>query len=264
MDENIGESFQIERVVITRIDLRPGARLPGGKRAISQAIIAELVKGSRQPILVRPLGTRYELVAGDLDYWVARHKGESTIICWIKKMDEVTAIITRISEGAKRKDINPVEEAEIIYELVHEHGISHQEIAIRTGRKQCTISNKLRLLRLPKAVLDGLRNGEIGERQARALLRVTQLNKQLELFRRCVKMRLTAEQMEGLCRVTVKEPLNKSLLRANKRRIIYKDPRIFQNTLRKVAVEMKKAGLDVVYKEVVEEKSWEFKVLVRT
>lgn len=263
MFELASERFEVKQVPITHIDVRPGSCLPGGEEAISRAVLAELVKGSRQPVLVRPVSGRFELVAGDLEYWVARARGGEAITCWVREMDDVTAIVTRISEGARRRDVNPVEEAMMVFELVSEHGMSHQEIAIRCGRKQCTVSNKLRLLRLPGKVLDSLRSGDIGERQARALLRVPEESKQLELFRRCVRMKLTAEEMEDLCRLSSGKATVKALLPAKKYRIIYKDPRIFQNTLRKIVAEMKKAGLDVVCREEMDEKSWEFKVLVR-
>ncbi len=264
MSEAISNRFNTRQVPIGRIDLKPAAYLPGGEAAISRAIVADLVKGRRQPLLVRPVGDRFELVSGDLEYWVTLRRGEPAATCFVREMDDVTAIVTRISEGAKRRDVNPVEEARLMLKLVSEYGLTHQEIAIRCGRMQCTVSNKLRLLRLPDEILDGLKAGQIGERQARALLRVKDADKQLDLFRRCVKMKLTAEQMENLCRLSAGKTSKKTLLPDKKAKIIYKDPRIFQNTLRKVVAEMKKAGLDVVCREEINEKSWKFKVLVKT
>lgn len=258
------EGFETKNVPVDHITLMPGACLPGGDTAVSRAILAELVKGSREPLLVRPVGTKYELVAGDLEYWVARKRGEEAVTCMVREMDHVTAIVTRISEGAKRKDVNPVEEALLLDQLVNEYGMTHQEIAIRCGRMQCTVSNKLRLLRLPGEVLEALKSGEIGERQARALLRVKDDARQLELFRRCVKMNLTAGDMESLCGFSPSGVKKRTSMASARGKVIYKDPRIFQNTLRKIVVEMKKAGLDVVCREESYEKSWEFKVLVRT
>ncbi|HHT85986.1 MAG: ParB/RepB/Spo0J family partition protein [Bacillota bacterium] len=255
--------FESIEVPISAIDLREGSFLPGGEEAVSRAVLVSLIKGTGQPVLVRPLGNRYELVAGDLEYWVARARGEEVITCWVQEMDDVTALLTRIAEGARRKDINPVEEAKLISRLVHDYGMSHQEIAIRCGRRQCTISNKLRLLRLPDKILDALKSGQIGERQARALLTVPGESKQLELFRRCVRMKLTAGQMEELCKLSSGKATLRGMLPPRKHKLVFKDPRIFQNTLRRIVAEMKKAGLDVVYREEVKEKSWEFRVLCR-
>lgn len=257
------DMFQSLDVPISLIDVREGSCLPGGQEAISSGVLVSLVKGSRQPVLVRPIGDRYELVAGDLEYWIARARGEEVVTCWVRQMDEATALVTRIAEGARRRDINPVEEAMLISQLVHEYGMTHQEIAIRCGRRQCTISNKLRLLRLPDEILDALKSGEIGERQARALLTVPEESKQLELFRRCVRMKLTAGEMEELCRISSGKATVKGLLPPQKHKMVYKDPRIFQNTLRRIVAEMKKAGLDVVCREEAKEKSWEFRVLCR-
>jgi ParB family chromosome partitioning protein len=264
MSVRAANRFETRNIPIGGIILRAGACLPGGDAAVSRAIIAELVRGSREPLLVRPVGDKFELVARDLEYWIARKREEAVVECIVTEMDDLTAIVTRISEGAKRKDINSVEEAGLLRELSSQYGMTHQEIAIRCGRKQCTVSNKLRLLRLPGEVLRALQQGQIGERQARALLRATNAERQLELFYRCVKMRLTAEEMENLCGFSAGGARKRISLTSGKRKAVYKDPRIFQNTLRKIVVEMKKAGLDVVYREDSYEKSWEFKVLVRT
>ncbi|MGI6620937.1 MAG: ParB/RepB/Spo0J family partition protein [Bacillota bacterium] len=255
--------FETIEVPIKDIGLPEGACLPGGEMAVSRAVLASLVKGSGQPVLVRPMGDDYQLVAGDLEYWVAVAKGEHSIECWVQQMDDLTAWITRLAEGARRKDINPVEEAQLIYKLVHEYGMGHREIAIRCGRRQCTVSNKLRLLRLPAEILDALKSGRIGERHARALLTVGGEGKQLELFRRCVRMKLSAGEMEELCRIHSGKGTLKGMLPPRKHKLVFKDPRIFQNTLRRIVAEMKKAGLDVVCREEVKEKSWEFRVLCR-
>lgn len=255
--------FETAHIRVEDIDLPEGACLPGGEVAISRAVLASLVKGSGEPVLVRPLGDRYELVAGDMEYWVARARGQEVVSCWIMEMDDVTAILTRLAEGARRKDINPVEEAELISRLVNEYGMSHGEIALRCGRRQCTISNKLRLLRLPGEVLEALKSGVIGERHARALLGVQGESKQLELFRQCVRMKLTAGQMEELCRVCSGKGRRKGLLPSGNHKAVFKDARIFQNTLRRIVAEMQKAGLDVVCREEVNENSWEFRVLCR-
>lgn len=259
----VADKFQSLDVPVTLIDLPGGSCLPGGKDAVSLGVLASLVKGTREPVLVRPAGDRYELVAGDLEYWIARARGEDAITCWAAEMDDRTALVTRLAEGARRKDINPVEEAEIISRLVHDYGMTHQEIALRCGRRQCTISNKLRLLRLPEPILSALRTGEIGERHARALLGVPGESRQLELFRKCVRMKLTAGEMEELCKVYAGKGTVKGSVPPRKHKLVYKDPRIFQNTLRRIVSEMKKAGLDVVCREEVKEKSWEFRVLCR-
>lgn len=255
--------IETKEVALSQIDLRTDSCSPKSKRAVSEAALREIVRGTRRSVLVRPMGDRYELVVGDLEYWVARARGEKEIACWIKDMDDMTAILTRVSEGARRKDINPVEEAIMISRLASEYGMTHKEIAMRCGRRQCTISNKLRLLRLPGLILETLKKGGIGERQARALLMVTGEKRQMELFMRCVKMGLSAREMEELCRLSSGKKYAKSLVPVSKHKIIYKDPRIFVNTLRKVVGEMKKAGLDVVCIEDMFEEFWEFKVLVK-
>ncbi len=241
------------------IDMRPGACVPGGTGAVSRRLLKDLARGVRAPILVRPLGSRYELIAGDAEFLAAKKRGQATISVSLSEFSDVDALLLRLHEAGHRRDLNAVEEAEIVRELNREHGLTQQEIAVRCGKVQPTVANKLRLLNLPGEILESLRKGHIGERHARALLKVTDLDKQMNVFRRCLKSRLSAGEVEAMCGI-----LAEGGRRTGKRsqRGVVKDPRIYQNALRSVVREMQKAGLKATCEEDNIQDTWEFRVKV--
>jgi len=260
----IQEMFGLHEIPLDAVVVRPRACIPERKRMIAKVALKELVKGASEPIFVRKIGGEYELLAGDSQYFSAVMRGERLIKAFVGELDDEAALLFRLSEGAKRGDLNVVEEAEMMQELCAEYGLTQREIAMRCGRVQCTVANKLRLLKLPEEVLSALRRGQIGERQARALLLVEDRDKQVELFRRCVKMKLTAEEMENMCGLAATTRRRRGGRRGRKGKAIFKDARIFQNSLRTIVIEMQKAGLNASCEEKSYENVWEFKVLIRT
>lgn len=256
------DKFRPSEVMVEQITLRPGAVVPGGNDSVSRKLLQNLVRGASEPILVRRLGEKLEIVAGDLEYLVAVKRGSTSVKVMVADLYDREALLIRLMEGARREEINPLEEAEIIWTLNREYGMTQQEIAMRCGRVQSTIANKMRLLKLPKEILAALRTGEIGERHARALLKVEDPDKQIEIFRRGLRSRASAQEMESMCALASGPAKGKR----GRKKIgmgVVKDIRIYQNGLRKVVREMLKAGLSVAYEEENVENGWEFRVFVK-
>ncbi|HHY76664.1 MAG TPA: ParB/RepB/Spo0J family partition protein [Firmicutes bacterium] len=256
------DKFQPSEVSVTEIALRPGAVVPGGSDTVSRRLLQNLVRGTSEPILARRLGDKLEIVAGDLEFLVAVRRGARSLKVMVADLDDREALLIRLMEGARRGDINPVEEAEIIRTLNREYGMTQQEIAMRCGRVQSTIANKLRLLRLPEEIISALRTGEIGERHARALLKVSDPARQVDIFKRALRTRASAQEVESMCSLAA-GPAKETRGRKKHGLGVVKDIRIYQNGLRRVVREMLKAGLSVVYEEENVENSWEFRVLVK-
>jgi ParB family chromosome partitioning protein len=246
-------------IPVELIGMRPGACVPGGTAYIGRKLLKDLARGTRAPIIVRPLSGTYELIAGDAEFMAAKKQGQATITVSVAELDDVYALLLRLHEAGNRRDLNAVEEAEIIRELSREHGLTQQEIAVRCGKVQSTIANKLRLLNLPDEVLEGLRRGDIGERHARALLKVADKEKQMSVFKRCLKSRLSANEVESMCSVLSGggRPVGK-----RSKLGVVKDPRIYQNALRSVVRDMQKAGLKASCEEDNSQNTWEFRVKV--
>jgi len=256
------DKFRPSEVMVEELSMRPGAMVPGGKDLVSKKLLQNLVRGTSEPVLARRLGSGLEIVAGDLEFLVAVKRGARSLKVMVADLDDREALLIRLGEGSRRGELNPLEEAEIIRTLNQEYGMTQQEIAMRCGKVQSTIANKMRLLKLPAEVLTALRSGEIGERHARALLKVQDPLKQVEIFRRGQRTRASAQDMESMCSLA-SGPAKGGRGRRRAGRGVVKDIRIYQNGLRSVVREMQKAGLSVAYEEENVENGWEFRVLVK-
>ncbi len=245
-------------VSLVQISLRPGAFVPGGLGSVTRKTLKDLVRGTQLPVVVRRVGDKYELIAGDSIYLAAGHQRRDSLEVSVVAMEDKDALLLRLLEGGKRGDLNAVEEAEIMRELNREHGLTQQEIAVRCDKVQSTVANKMRLLKLPKEVLESLRRGEIGERHARALLKVASYEKQMSIFRRCLKSGLPAGDVEAMCTAAA-GAASRSRQKGSRLGVV-KDPRIYQNALRGVVVEMQKAGLTATSEEESGDTRWEFRV----
>lgn len=258
----IFDKFRPYEVMVDEIVIRPGSVVPGGGDLVSRKLLQNLVRGTSEPILTRRLGDKLEIVAGDLEFLVAVKRGSRSVRVMVADLDDREALLIRLTEGARRGEINPLEEAEIIRTLNREYGMTQQEIAMRCGRVQSTIANKMRLLRLPEEIRSALRTGEMGERHGRALLKVDDPAKQIEIFRRGKKTRASAHEMEAMCSLASGSSKGNRGRKKSGRGVV-KDIRIYQNGLRRVVSEMLKAGLSVAYEEENVENGWEFRVLVK-
>lgn len=257
------DQFKPADLPVDALIMRPGAGVPGGQEYVTRRLLGDLVRGSSEPVLVRQAGTGFEIIAGDVEYLAARRRGSRTVKAMIGEIGDKEAFLLRLLEGSRRGDLNPIEEAEIIRELRSEYALTQQEIAMRSNRVQSTVANKLRLLKLPDEIRESLRRGEIGERHARALLKMEDQGKQMEVYKRAMRMRASAAEVESMCDVAAGPPRARKDRRKTGKGII-RDVRIFQNSLRAVVREMTKAGLTVACDEQTTEHVWEFKVQVRT
>lgn len=257
------DKFQPSEALVDEIGMRPGAVVPGGNDLVSKKLLQNLVRGASEPILTRRMGERLEIVAGDLEYLVAVKRGARSVKVMVADLDDREALLIRLAEGSRREELNALEEAEIIRTLNQDFGMTQQEIAMRCGKVQSTIANKMRLLKLPPEVLAAVRTGEIGERHARALLKIQDPVRQVQLFQRGQRTRASAQDMEAMCSLAA-GPKKGGRGRKRAERGVVKDIRIYQNGLRSVVREMQKAGLQVVCEEENVENGWEFKVLVRS
>jgi len=127
-------------------------------------------RGLLQPVVVRRKGDRYELVVGERRWRAAKLAGLDEIPAILKDFSDQELLILSLIENLQREDLNPIDEAEGYQRLITQFGLSEKEVAELVGKKRPTISNKLRLLKLPDTVKRYLRSGAITEGHARALL----------------------------------------------------------------------------------------------
>ncbi|MGQ9632364.1 MAG: ParB/RepB/Spo0J family partition protein [bacterium] len=176
------------------------------RQDFDEAKMKELAKSIEEqgmilPILVRANGGGgYELVSGERRIRAAKIAGLKKVPCIVREIPDEKLLEVALIENIQREDLNPIEEAEAYRRLEKEFGLTHEEIAKRVGKDRSTITNALRLLRLPRDVRDRLADGSISPGHARALLGVDSAREQIRLCRSIIEQRLPVRAAERLVR----------------------------------------------------------------
>lgn len=189
-------TLPLERLKPNRV--QPRARFDGGDLdELAESIKAQ---GVVQPIVVTPrTDGDYTIVAGERRWRAAGRAGLAEVPVAIREVEDDRQLLEMaLVENLQRTDLNPVEEGEAYRKLSEDFGLSHEEIAIRVGKGRTSVSNALRLLRLPDEVLELLREGRLTSGQARPLLALTKEEKQIRLARRAADGGLTSRALEKL------------------------------------------------------------------
>jgi ParB family chromosome partitioning protein len=189
----------LEQVSLELID--PSPFQP--RRGIPEASLKELADSIRasgvvQPVLLRPADGRYQLVAGERRWRAARLAGLESIPAIVRDLADRETLELALTENLLREDLNPLEVAHAYETLQETFRVSHEEIADRLGLNRSTVTNTLRLLRLPAAIQEMLANGEISHGHARALLGLDSTASQVRLAALIVKRGLSVRQVENM------------------------------------------------------------------
>ena len=166
--------------------------------------------GLVQPVLLRRAGGRYQLIAGERRWRAARQAGLTVIPAVVREIGDRDALELALTENLLREDLNPLEAAEGYAALQQKHGLSHEEIAEHLGLDRSTVSNTLRLLRLPPEVQQMIVEGAISAGHARALLGLDSAAAQGRLAQLIVKQGLSVRQVENLVALRGAKPGKKT------------------------------------------------------
>lgn len=211
--------------------------------------LAQSIKqyGIIQPLTVRRIGNeRYELVAGERRLRAANKAGLSKVPVILVDITDKDSAAIALLENLQRENLNFLEEAEAYYNLIKDHSYTQEELAKTIGKKQSTIANKLRLLKLDTSVLDILIENKLTERHARALLKLPDVELQLKVVKVVVEKSLNVKNTEEL----IEKELEKiALLNDGKKSSKQKmkgffNSRIYINTVKQV---FDKYGLSAEY-----------------
>lgn len=214
--------------------------------------------GILQPLTVRGRNRKFELVAGERRLRAAKLVGLKTVPCILLDVDSEDASLIAIVENLQHKDLDYIEEAVALAELIRTYNMSQEEAARRVGKSQSAVANKLRLLKLPKDILDTLRREGLSERHARALLRLGTNVDRRAVILHIVEQRLTVAKTEEYIDhvITGDEPLdvpeeqylrNKPLPErspGSRSQLVLKDLRIFLNTVNRATEMMNQSGIN--------------------
>jgi ParB family chromosome partitioning protein len=201
----------LAEVAVDQIDANPFQP----RRSFAADKLKELADSIRasgvvQPVLLRRADGRYQLIAGERRWRAARQAGLTTIPAVVREIGDRDALEMALTENLLREDLNPLEAAQGYSALQQKHGLSHEEIAERLGLDRSTITNTLRLLRLPPEVQQMIAEGAISSGHARALLGLESAAAQLRLAHLIVKQGLSVRQVENLVAMRGSKPAKKN------------------------------------------------------
>ncbi|WRS26776.1 ParB/RepB/Spo0J family partition protein [Oscillospiraceae bacterium MB08-C2-2] len=237
---------EINRVVMLPLEKIVSNRAQP-RKYFEQGAIEELAasiqsNGLLQPVTVRKTARGdYELIAGERRTRAYRFLGRESIPAIVEEMDDSRSAALALVENLQRMDLHYLEEAAGIAALMEQEGLTQQQVAAKLGKAQSTVANKLRLLKLDNTVCRQLLEANMGERHARALLKLENPELRQKAARHMARNALTVEQsekyIEGLMAQAAKPK--------GTRLYIVKDIRLFLNTIEKAVGIMRQAGISV-------------------
>jgi ParB family chromosome partitioning protein len=184
--------------------VRPNPFQP--RSGIDETALAELsasieVSGLLQPIVVRPRGSGYELIAGERRWRAVQRLRWPTIPAVVRDADDQTLLTLALIENLQRNDLSPIDEAQGYRRLMEEFEVPQAEVARLVGRNRATVANLLRLLKLPPEVQGFVHDGKLSEGHARALLALEHPDAIIRLARRAASDGWSVREVESRVRV---------------------------------------------------------------
>lgn len=205
--------------------------------------------GVLQPLLVSPAEDgRYMLIAGERRLRASKMAKLAEVPVIISEYTSQQIAEIALIENLQREDLHYLEEAEGYEKLMNQFHITQEAMAARVGKKQSTIANKLRLLRLSAPVRKVLMDAELSERHARTLLKLPDDEKRLEVLETIVAKNFSVRQTEEY----INKLLDGKSEEKRKRMVIVNDVRIYLNSIKQVVDAVKTAGIPVVMEQTLE------------
>lgn len=235
-------------VYVSTEDILPCPMQP--RRNFDEAALRELSEsiksyGILNPLTVRVRGGAYELIAGERRLRAAVLAGLREVPCILIEASMTDASLISLVENLQRRDLDFIEEANGINQLIGMFGMSQEEAARRIGKSQSAVANKLRLLRLPQDVLEALRDNGLTERHGRALLRLPDDGLRRAALEYIIDNGLNVAASESYIERLLNAPSEQETPEsAKKRTFALKDVRVFLNTLTRSIDLMKQGGID--------------------
>ncbi len=163
-------------------------------RELSDSIKAH---GVIQPIIVRKIGDKYEIIAGERRYKASAMAGLTKIPAIIRNLDDKETSKVALLENLQRKDLTPIEEARTYQKIIELDDMTQEELGRSMGKSQASIANKMRLLSLPDEVQEALLEDKISERHARSLLNVKNPEEQIAMLQEIIDNRMTVRELDA-------------------------------------------------------------------
>jgi ParB family chromosome partitioning protein len=166
------------------------------EEALAELAQSIQVSGIIQPLVLRRVGSRFQLLAGERRWRAAQRAGLGRVPAVIREVSDEAALEITLVENIQREDLNPIEEARAFERLMNEFHLTQEEVAAKTGKDRATIGNATRLLRLEKPILDLIEDGRLSAGHGRALLGISDPQLRLALAQGAGRGRMTVRQLE--------------------------------------------------------------------
>lgn len=212
--------------------------------------------GLIQPIIVRKKDKKFEIVAGERRYRACKLAGLKEISCIVEDYNDQEVSTLAIIENIQREDLSPIEEAKAYQALIKEYHYSQSELAQIVGKKQSTIANKLRLLKLNDDVIFAVDQKQITERHARAMLSVDK-DKQVDVLKEVLKKHLNVSQTEKL----INQKPKPKKVKAKPKKAISQNVKIALNTISQAISMIEKTGIHL--QQEIDDQEEEYIITIR-
>ncbi|UWG97255.1 ParB/RepB/Spo0J family partition protein [Dehalobacter sp. DCM] len=205
------ESSEIKEIMLNDIFPNPGQP----RREFDHEKLKELADsikehGLLQPILVRPEGSKYYIIAGERRYRATELAGFDRINCIVRNCTDQEMTEKALIENIQRSDLSPVEEGLAYAKLIEEYGLTQEQVAKRVGKGRPTVANLLRIIQLPEEILELIKKEAISLGHAKVILSLDNKHKQIALAKRVAAETLSVRETEAIAQNNEKDSPKKT------------------------------------------------------
>jgi ParB family chromosome partitioning protein len=168
------------------------------EQALDELARSIQASGIIQPLVVRPIGSRFQLIAGERRWRAAQRAGLNKVSVIVKQVPDEVALEMTLVENIQREDLNAIEAARAFERLLDEFQLTQESVAERTGKDRTTVANAIRLLKLEPTIQDWIEEGKLSAGHGRALLAVDDSQLRMRYAQRAARGGLTVRQIERL------------------------------------------------------------------
>ena len=230
--------------------------------ALQDLALSIMEYGLMQPISVRQISPfDYELIAGERRLAACKNLGMTYIPAIVMAASPTDSAILALVENIQRENLTYIEEAEAFSKLICEHGLTQEELADKLGKSQSTIANKIRILKLSEEVRGLLAEKNLTERHARALLRLPEEKQQMRALKLIIERGLNVAKTEELVERLLSAPA-KTVVARPAGDNIFRDVRIFNNTIRQAVDLMRKSGIEAKANKTENDNYIEYTIII--
>ena len=259
---NIGGRRVCEIPIVQIRPCRMQSRKSFSHEKLRELALSIKQNGILQPITVRRLSSlEYELISGERRLRAAVMCGNKKIPCIVLDCSDKQAEIYSLIENIQRCDLNFFEEAEGIERLMKEYGLTKTDTAKKLGKRQSTISNKLRILKLDDEEREIILKYNLTERHARALLKIEDTVLRRMILSEIIEESMNVSQSEKYIDEVLRRK-SEDRQKNQKKRLVIKNIKIFENTINKAVDTMRSSGINAVTKQTETDEFIEFTVRI--